>query len=245
MNTPMSFNRWNYVNGNPVNLADPTGNEPHPFTGNGYAEGTSIIHTALFQTWSATGEEIVYDFETMERGKFHFEGKTNSEEKLSIGWCTNVLSVGRAPYSSVIIGFDSVADGGGIKNDYSDLAFSLQMDISAPILLGLGGLGFGGVYFQTAGRPEFIDIPDVAGLAFFHKEISAGGVLDIPISLAGFTTNYTLTEYNEYKNVDDMIRDIRQGDKSPNGAGDPINWFWREMAIKQLKSYRRDKEVIE
>jgi len=27
-NSPMSFNRWNYVGGNPVNLTDPSGNFP-------------------------------------------------------------------------------------------------------------------------------------------------------------------------------------------------------------------------
>ena len=30
MNRPMSINQWGYVEGNPVNVIDPSGNKPHP-----------------------------------------------------------------------------------------------------------------------------------------------------------------------------------------------------------------------
>ncbi|MEK6754220.1 MAG: RHS repeat-associated core domain-containing protein [Chloroflexota bacterium] len=66
-NRPMSMNRWMYTEGNPINRIDPSG-----YAASGYAEGTSSGVTGLFLMWSISGEEIVYNFETMERAHFRF-----------------------------------------------------------------------------------------------------------------------------------------------------------------------------
>lgn len=69
-NSPMSMNRWNYVEGNPVNQVDPTGLTPSKL---GYLEGISVISPG-FGVAIISGSEIVYDYATMTRARFNYLG---------------------------------------------------------------------------------------------------------------------------------------------------------------------------
>ena len=78
--SPQSLNRWNYVEGNPVNLIDPTGHNPFTF---GYMEGYSF-GGGLGEGYFG-GEEIVYDYATMTRARFTYEGTLGSPLQASAG----------------------------------------------------------------------------------------------------------------------------------------------------------------
>ena len=61
MNTPLSFNLWNYVNGNPVNLTDPTGNVPDLFC---RTRGDRLATAEYYVTNSHAGHIITDEMNT-------------------------------------------------------------------------------------------------------------------------------------------------------------------------------------
>ena len=68
-NRPLSYNRWTYVEGNSINRIDPTGFAPST---SGYVEGLSFA--SGLGNGGIEGKEIVYDYATMTRARFKYQG---------------------------------------------------------------------------------------------------------------------------------------------------------------------------
>jgi len=182
-NRPLSLNRWMYVEGNPVNLTDPTGRFPewcksmndrlqykdcvrrvYNLTAPMYyqvmpperqegspgcwsgavayrAPGYLVGHADAFNFGISytRGEESVFDFGTMERGKFTFE---------TAGLALDA-SVSEVGYHGIIIGFNNVER---IEEKYrGPYAFGASGFSSANFLLG-GSLGVGVAGFVSFDR---------------------------------------------------------------------------------------------
>ena len=241
-NRPLSLNRWGYVEGNPVNLVDPSGyasNEPFL---NGYAEGSMWTTTVAFFIWKISGREVVYDFETLERAEFTVTGSVDpitQKEKLSPdGVCSTVLSVGYTSYFTHIQGFDKK----GLENQWSGDAWAMQAggDIPIPIpeLLGLVVVPVGIVPFSTT-SPSSGNLPnlDVYGLDFYLGAAGGAGVWDLNFGIAYFKTHTTIVKSSitKYDSVEEMADDIRSGHLTPGWPGwwiPPIRNFYADHALE-------------
>lgn len=227
---PLSLNRWNYVEANPVNLLDPNGHEP-----SGYAEGFVGSVTAALAVWKIHGKEIVYDFETLERAEFTVTGSVDliqNKEKLIHGYCTSVISLSIVPYFTHIEGFDSK----GLEAQWSGdaIPFQVGIDIPTPILWGTVGLPVGIVPFSTAfpnaGIPNF----DVGGFDIYYGFGIGTGVWDTPANIALFRT-YTVMDggsRKQYRSIDHMAEDIKNGYMSRGWTPQFVREFYAKKAIE-------------
>jgi len=155
MNRPLSLNRWMYVEGNPVNMLDPTGKSPNPLASNGYAEGLAVTTAGVFAIATITGTEIVYDFATMQSAVFNITGRKDPATEIvdtPTGWCTSFFGVTTSPYiTPIIVGFDYDSDisqyQGNVKSKQLgvDVLGLFGVTALADVALSLGG---GGVVFS-------------------------------------------------------------------------------------------------
>ena len=212
----MSYNLWLYGNANPSRFVDPTGYKPNPDTPGGYVEGRSYTASALLVMAIIEGEEIVYDFATLERGRFHYTGvlAVNGSPNIPTGFFSSILNISGSPYVSAVFGFD---EGDSIKIDYSRPFVAVQAgpDIPIPITLGLVSVGGGVVGFSSVFPNTSIPNLDVWGLTAYMDVSGGTGVWDLPIWLAIYKTNYTLIEHKVYDDVLQMAEDIKTGNNSP------------------------------
>jgi hypothetical protein len=235
MNRPSSLNRWMYVEGNPVNLTDPSGYTPNLSDMNGYAEGRSLTVALLLNYIHIQGTEIVYDFETMERATFTYTGKVDLSgyDEKTTGYCLSLISVSGASYASLIFGFDNDK----IKTDYGGPSVSGQFEVNVPIpqTATLVSIGAGGVPFSSANPGTNEPNYDVFGLSLY-LDISLG--VSMPVIFGGtMSTVYTMipTSIKAYNDIDSMAQDIRSGKGSPTILVLP---YVRKLAADQAKYYR-------
>jgi len=129
---PLTLNKWLYVSANPVNFIDSSGHMPNPLDVNGYVEGRSYSVSALAQIFLIEGDEVVYDFVTLERGRFHYTGALgeNSKSKITTGSCLSLLNINVSPYVSAVWGFDV---GESVEKDYSGPFIVGQIGLDVPI----------------------------------------------------------------------------------------------------------------
>jgi hypothetical protein len=238
-----------YVEGNPVNMLDPTGKSPNPLASNGYAEGLAVTTAGVFAIATITGTEIVYDFATMQSAVFNITGRKDPATEIvdtPTGWCTSFFGVTTSPYiTPIIVGFDYDSDisqyQGNVKSKQLgvDVLGLFGVTALADVALSLGG---GGVVFSSETRPQFIDYPDTWGVSFYVNEIGLGlsgqdvAGIDMPISLAGYSSNYTLEPgtKKQYHSTEEMITDIRKGYRSPYPIT-ILSALAREYAVEQLR----------
>lgn len=224
---PLSLNRWNYVEGNPVNRVDPTGLTPFR---KGYLEGVSATRSGLGNA-TIFGEEIVYDYATMTRARFKYEGDIGGiyasffDATIYLGGITGFKYEER----------DNFLSGG---SDLSSNSAYPELPRSQKIIEDYGGSTDG---WYIGGSP----IPVSAGVGYFHSsngyikgvfDYVSVGVSPIKFEAVTFHTWYdvdsgALPGYNgsgiEYYydvktgNVDEgrLISDILSGDHSPIRGG--------------------------
>jgi RHS repeat-associated protein len=181
-NRPLSLNRWNYVESNPINLTDPLGRFPEwcrsrltkwgyadcvldyyglepagwiftaaedvtgsagcwrgrvHYRGGGYLEGIGKFNSVV---WS--GEEIVYDFATMERMKFDFSG---------LGFGDSFIGAGSYIYSASVSGLRSNR---AINDAYRGLTHVGSLGGSASVVTEYLSAGIGVTYSKSVLDPS-------------------------------------------------------------------------------------------
>ncbi len=232
MKRPQSMNGWGYVEGNPINLMDPTGQKPFPddcrdapdvltyakcirkyygveppdvnglevfyygagiiskykgcwsgevpYRAPGYLEGWSVQFGVFLN--SVGGEEIVYDFATMERQVFTYDGTS---------W-TPTIGLSAGAYAGRAYGLRSWST---LENDYKGkfgffyLGYGVSI-IPLPILPFFSGIGPSGGVLLDWGIPD----NSVGGQALY---VSLGGGFNFlkigpgSVDVGGGTTYYT------------------------------------------------------
>jgi len=207
---PISYNRWAYANSSPLVYLDPSGHTP---IYNGYNEGWSAM--ALFPglIWEIRGEEIVYDFATLERASFNYYGRGKGNGQAS-GFCFDIVSLSTSVYVSGMSGFDAK----GIQQYSGDsVSFFLSGNLPKPFYI--AGIGAGiGVSSSTAWPGNWIPNWDVTSTSI-TTSAWLGDTLDhVPAAVGGYHSFYTITsDVKKYRNTDDMLKDIYAGDNSPVG----------------------------
>jgi hypothetical protein len=220
-NRPLSFNRWGYVEGNPIIYADPSGNVTT--RANGYAEGISYMSVLLGKIRDIYGTEVVYDFATLERAVFTYNGATtwNTTYLKGSDFCVNLMGNSVGTYISLIEGFDRpkssednfIISQVGLQQEYSGGTQSFGGSVDIPwqsILVTFGGTASsfisdtfgisGGSYGVYAGIGNSIDI--------------------LPGSTFTYHVNYTMIKnsYKKYETIYAMVDDIKVGNSSPIDA---------------------------
>ena len=237
MSNPQSMNGWSYVEGNPTNLIDPTGqtafraaycsgwysstnyaicvrNEyglepigpedidftfnflgeprcwhgPVPYRGKGYLEGSSSTYALLGGT--IRGEEVVYNFATMQRQNFEYTGIVGQDSiAASASQYFGVIGVGVGKSGSF-------RSWGNITDEYQGPFVSGSLGVGVGFALGaeIGpGIGIGATGFISP-----ID-PSIYGEAIY---LTGGLAVDpVPgVDFGGTVTNYTAVGgVNNYK----------------------------------------------
>jgi hypothetical protein len=186
--------------------------------------------------WSVTGEELVYDFETLERAKFSLTARidpTTGEEKWIAGACTSIINITGATYVSGIWGFDR---DDGIVEDYTGLTKSLGAGLSI-IGAGLGGIGFSSVNPGTNAINW-----DVFGFTVYQEAGLDVSALELVLEAGVSVTEYHLaSEVKTYNSIDEMAQDIVKGEGSPIHVYIGLKKA-REWAIEQARVYYEKKE---
>ncbi|MEW5873382.1 MAG: hypothetical protein AB1894_29245, partial [Chloroflexota bacterium] len=174
----------------------------------GYMEGESF--DSGLGSGGIFGREVVYDFATMTRAYFNYEGK--------IGGL--VASFGGAIYAGPLWGFEwkheyTVSDKIQIEKDYKGLFEGLYIGVSTGLLtVGVGG-----------------------GIGYFHSpDGNVGGIFDyvsagiglLPGEIVSFRTVYKYEKNNGVRyyadsngkvNLGSLVGDILSGDGSPTNMG--------------------------
>ncbi len=231
INNPITFNRWTYANANPVNLVDPSGRAAGLLDPNGYSEGKMSNFTGLFANWVVRGEELVYDFETLERAKFSVTARIDEEtgeEHWIAGGCTSIVNFTGATYTSVIFGFDQ---DDGIVKDYSGVSKSIGGGFS------IIGVGTGAILFSSVDRGTSSINWDVVGISFY-QELGIDISLSLILEAGAMVIEYQpIDVVKKYNSIDELAQDIVKGE------GSPINTYIglkkaREAAVEQARHYR-------
>lgn len=181
---------------------------------NGYVEGRTVSFSAVFVIVTLSGDEMVYDFETMQRGLFHY---TVHAGWVGTGFCTTLVGTSISPYVGAVWGFnppDRNSNIPAIQRDYegSFVVGQIGLEIGRPIPVSGGGgiVGFSSV-FPGSTTPNL----DVYGTnAYF--DASAGASLPI-FNGAVLVADYTVRKETEkqYNSIYEMAQDIRSGNGSP------------------------------
>ena len=257
-NRPMSMNRWNYVESNPVNLTDPTGmfpewcksmgtrlqyedcvrrvynlrapkdysvmppnpekNGPYGSSGcwsgpvaykaPGYLEGYS--KGWIFGIGVSDGEELVYDFATMEKEKFSYKTVSLALE----------AGVSTMAYHGLVFGFNNV-DGieKGYRGAFAFGSVGASTDIIPSPYFGTGVNGFKSTSGEVWGISQYYSV----GFGYNGLSTLLGG---FPLSLSGGWGNSTPAwskpkSYVKFGGVNkwELIGDIALDPDSPVWAG--------------------------
>ncbi len=197
---------------------------PHSiFDTSGYIEGKSTSVVGLLSIRSIEGEEVVYDFATMERGRFRYTGYPDTNG--SSGFCVSAGGAATSRYAGEVMGFTENND---IQKDYQGPFVSLQVGIGGKVLgieVSGGVVGFSSANPGNA-QPNF----QVFGADAYYDV--GKGILGLP--LATMVTNYTMESSEDYKgDIHRMAQDILSGKDAPMLAND----MFRRSAARQALAW--------
>lgn len=218
-------------------------NSTNHFTVSGYAEGSVGDFTGLFAVEAIKGVEIVYDFATMERAIFVYEGEPLLSYKDYVqtkpGFNAALIEGAYMEYAINLSGFHSVKNLGA---QYSGRFVGETVGIGG----GIGPVSLAGIGYINVHSSEI-------GGSGTYEMVSPGVSLPVGFSIAA--TNYKLLEetYHVYAENDSgswrvterqilqMKYDIRNGMDSPWGTfGSSLHnqssgIAEREKAIRELE----------
>jgi hypothetical protein len=175
--TPMSYNAWLYVDANPINYIDPSGHDP---LSQGYVEGISVA-AGFVSDGTISGKEIVYDYATMTRARFTYQGRVGGL----------IASASVAAYLGGITGFQyEIPQYTGpnyvlplshlIVGDYSGPFDGAYVGLSAGIITGGAG------YFQSSQAGSIKGVFSYISLGLSVPKIP------LPGEVVGFHTEYQI-----------------------------------------------------
>jgi len=234
----MSFNRWNYVEANPINLIDPTGQFPFwcksmssrlgyedcvrsfynlsapkkyrvmplerqegvpgcwsgpvAYKAPGYVEGYSKGY--VFGIGYGQGEELVYDFGTMQKGKFSFETVNLAVQ----------AGVAAMVYHGLVFEFNNVET---IEDKYRGVFQYLSAGASGFNIVGTGATVFFAYGDELWGISQYYSIGLSIGITLTYGE--------------GISTPIWSKSYLRYGGVNkwELMRDITIDPDSPVWGG--------------------------
>jgi hypothetical protein len=163
----------------------------------------------------------VYNFATMERGRFHYVGYPDTNG--SSGFCASLL--GSATISRYVGGVMGFTENNSFQRDYEGPFVSLQVGIGGKLGINVSG---GVVFFSSANpgnaQPNF----KVFGADVYYDV--GKGFLGLP--LAGMVTNYTMESKEDYKgDIHRMEQDILSGKDAPLLAPDMARHWAARQAL--------------
>jgi hypothetical protein len=182
---------------------------------NGYIEGTGFTFVALFTVLVAEGEEIVYDFETLERSRVIYKGE-NIFLGLFCGLSTDLLGIGQSWYTGF---FHFPPRPASLESAYAGTSAGLSVGVGTglnPLSGPLGTFDMGGqaTAFISADGQEIVGIPTVTDYSRVGATISLTAGVNVgrlPVNLNFIFLNYTVVETEQYVTVDAMMRDMIRG----------------------------------
>ena len=258
------MNGWNYAEGNPIFLTDPSGHKPapppyipewgiHPFGMNGYIEGESWSASFLGQYVQYHGTEIVYDFVTRERARFLYSGYLRD-----FSWCglnTSVLDGSHSGYLGWYEFWDLPIEqeyGGPFINFTSSFS-PLSANVLSKATQAVKAIPLGQFYNPSYGWSVFCATTDWGGpfpgvnlsrpQCGINLSLSVGlaqgitrGKVSLPFGVGIYFTTYVKDgRAKEYDDVNEMAKDILQGVESPWGSVDGLTRLARHEAVDQAQ----------
>jgi hypothetical protein len=216
-----------------------------PYTAPGYIEGRSG-----FLALGTSGREIVYDFATMERQIFTYQGGGFGAEN------DLIRAIGYTDYFAQAYGFRSNSN---LKKDYEGLAMTLYFGISPSSELGMkystllgvgiiqsipmmgGKVGATGMYMGaglTISSPYSDDLPDnVSGDTPGGPQMGASVVL---YTAEGTSVNYAQPSVN----IGQLVRDIYWDDELSPVFMDSFTFPGEIAALVEANRYARIHDAI-
>jgi hypothetical protein len=193
----------------------------------GYSEGYVDSFSLLFMQVGVNGQEIVYDFQTLERALFNVTKRLDPPTVVA-GLCTSAFNLTDVSYSSVIYGFEP---DDGLVDDYSGITKSISGGWS---LIGFGG---GIIGFVSADKDTNSINWDIWGLSAY-REVGVDLSLTVVAEAGAIVTEYTLaSKVKKYPDIDAMIKDILSGEGSPLVFS--ISRQWAAEQAEYFKEFRK------
>ena len=226
---------WIYPN-EIINLEDPSSylaqQARGPFRGdivNGYIEGTGTTIKAGFTTLQATGKEVVYDFQTLQRADFTYTGKPVILN-LFCGLAMDLFGLGSSWYAGFFHFPPNDTHSADLVYGGTSMSLSvgkgtgknpLQGISKNPIVQIMGGFDIGSevtAFVSTAGEPiagiptvENIFDPNYGATISLSEGVS---VSRLPVGVQLMFLDYHLVTLRPYRSADEMARDILTGKPS-------------------------------
>ncbi|NJN99332.1 MAG: hypothetical protein HC875_37160 [Anaerolineales bacterium] len=217
------------------------------FQAPGYAEGVATSGSLGLIVAYVKGEEVVYDFATMERGVFQYRDMPLTDPDLvpyTPGFTTAAFDYSTMVYHLDLERFDSNRN---LEREYSGPATSLSFGASASIKLSkllppslsdkLGAVGAGIVKSYS---------PSVQGVGTYRT--NGLGFSPIPIVGASFSQadyilkpgtvrkQYGAKGYIDREDINQIKNDIMSGVDSPWSQPWGIGWLWRYNAAEEVEN---------
>jgi hypothetical protein len=175
------------------------------------------------------GQEVVYDFQTRERGIFTYKGHVSwlGSPFGPSGICTTIVGASVSSYVGFISGFTNRVN--GLAQEYSGPFWVDQVGPDFPLLQPIVNAG-GGIGDFTSVDAGTIIPNGVVGGVIGYVDASVGlGISDVIwASGALYLADYNMNELKSYdRNIVEMMQDIRMGNNSlplpPAIDGTPIS----------------------
>jgi RHS repeat-associated protein len=181
----------------------------------GYLEGAGGMFGGAAMVLGIFGREVVYDFQTMERGVFTYRGHANwlGSGFGTTGLCTTLAGASFSPYAGLVWGFTHQED--GLRKEYSGPFWVAQGGIDAPFMQPFVNAGGGVAAFSSVIEGTALPDAKIRGVNGYADVSWGFGIQDIALFAGGvYLSDYEMIEKKSYENISQMVQDIRTGSNS-------------------------------